>query len=106
MKDLIRKLTENLSAQDLEEVIMYSDMVAAFSVAKAKLNMTQEEFVAYIESALTKATQKKVKINRYMYTKCECGHDFSVHHGDGYYEVPYTNTTKYCPDCGQALDWE
>lgn len=105
MKELIKKLTANLSEQDLEEVIMSSDMAAAFSIAKANLNMDQKEFIAYIESALTKAIPMQIKINQYMYTKCTCGHDFSVHHGDGYYSVPYKNRTKYCPECGQALDW-
>lgn len=52
-----------------------------------------------------KQIPKKIKIEQWIYTKCECGHEFSIHHGDGYYSVPYENRTNYCPNCGQKLDW-
>jgi hypothetical protein len=55
--------------------------------------------------ALDKQIPKKVDIKKYIYTKCDCGYTFSVHYGDGYYDVPYKKQTRYCPDCGQALDW-
>ena len=56
-------------------------------------------------SALEKQIAKKVKIQQWIYTKCDCGYEFSKHHGDGYYSVPYEKKTKYCPNCGQKLDW-
>ena len=58
-----------------------------------------------IVSALKKQIPKKVEVQRWIYTKCECGYEFSEHHGDGYYSIPYDKKTKYCPNCGQALDW-
>ena len=56
-------------------------------------------------AAVEKQTAKKVKIEQWIYTKCDCGYEFSTHHGDGYYSIPYERKTKYCPDCGQKLDW-
>lgn len=58
-----------------------------------------------IAEALKKQIPKRVEEKRYMYTLCECGYEFSEHHGDGYYSIPYEKKTKYCPNCGQALDW-
>ena len=55
--------------------------------------------------ALEKQIPKKVKIEQWIYTKCDCGFEFSKHHGDGYYSIPIENKTKYCPNCGQKLDW-
>lgn len=55
--------------------------------------------------ALEKQIPKKVKIEQWIYTKCDCGYEFSKHHGDGYYSIPLENKTKYCPNCGQKLDW-
>lgn len=55
--------------------------------------------------ALEKQIPKKVVENRWIYTRCDCGHEFSIHHGDGYYSIPYKQKTNYCPDCGQKLDW-
>lgn len=54
---------------------------------------------------IKKQIPMKIKIEKYIYTKCKCGYDFSVHYGDGYYDVPHKNKTKYCPNCGQRLEW-
>ena len=56
-------------------------------------------------NALEKQIPKKVKIEQWIYTKCDCGYGFSRHHGDGYYSIPLENKTKYCPNCGQRLNW-
>ena len=56
--------------------------------------------------ALKKQIPKKVKIEQWIYTKCDCGYEFSKHHGDGYYSILLENKTKYCPNCGQKLNWE
>lgn len=56
--------------------------------------------------AIEKQIPKKVEKQRWGDTVCGCGRVFSKHHGDGYYSIPYENMTKYCPECGQALDWE
>ena len=55
--------------------------------------------------ALEKQIPKKVKIQQWIYTKCDCGYEFSKHHGDGYYSIPLEKKTNYCPKCGQKLDW-
>lgn len=57
------------------------------------------------QAATEKQTAKKIKQQQWMYTRCSCGHEFSKHHGDGYYSIPQEQKTKYCPDCGQRLDW-
>lgn len=56
--------------------------------------------------AIKKQIPKKVEKQEWMDTVCGCGRVFSKHHGDGYHSIPYENQTKYCPECGQALDWE
>ena len=58
-----------------------------------------------LQAAREKQIPKKVKIEQWIYTKCDCGFEFSKHHGDGYYSIPIENKTKYCPNCGQKLDW-
>lgn len=55
--------------------------------------------------ALEKQIPKKVKIQQWIYTKCDCGYEFSKHHGDGYYSIPLEKKTNYCPNCGIKLDW-
>ena len=54
---------------------------------------------------MEKQIPKKVKIEQWIYTKCDCGYEFSRHHGDGYYSIPLENKTKYCPNCGQKIDF-
>ena len=56
--------------------------------------------------AIKKQIPKKVKKQEWIDTVCSCGRVFSKHHGDGYHSIPYENQTKYCPECGQAIDWE
>lgn len=53
-----------------------------------------------------KQIPKKIKLEQWIYTKCECSYEFSVGGFDGYYRVPHVNRTNYCPDCGQRLSWE
>lgn len=55
--------------------------------------------------AMEKQIAKKIHEEAWIYTKCDCGYEFSKHHGDGYYTVPYHKKTNYCPNCGQKLDW-
>jgi len=56
--------------------------------------------------ALERQIPIKIKEEKWIATKCKCGHIFSKHYGDGYHDIPFENKTKYCPDCGQKLDWE
>lgn len=43
-------------------------------------------------------------------TKCKCGYLFSfsadVGTGEKYYDVRDESKFKYCPDCGQKLQWD
>ena len=55
--------------------------------------------------ALEKQIPKKVKKEQWIDSKCTCGYVFSKHHGDGYYSIPLENKTKYCPNCGQKIDF-
>ena len=61
--------------------------------------------VEELRIAKTKQVPKKVKTEQWIYTKCDCGYEFSKHHGDGYYSIPLENKTKYCPNCGQKIDF-
>lgn len=65
----------------------------------------EQNILSEVLEAVHKQIPRTVRIERWIYTKCKCGYDFSVHHGDGYYSVPYEKRTKYCPNCGQKLDW-
>ena len=58
-----------------------------------------------IVQALEKQIPKKVKKEQWIDSKCTCGYVFSKHHGDGYYSIPLENKTKYCPNCGQKIDF-
>lgn len=77
----------------------------------AETKFQKEVFAKKIErnniaiKALEKQIAKEVKFEPWMNTECDCGFVFSVHHGDGYHSIPYENQTKYCPNCGQKLDW-
>lgn len=84
----------NLTIGDLENYIQFEDECV-------KKGFT---FNSLLE-AREKQIPKEVKLEQWMDTKCDCGHVFSVHHGDGYHSIPYENQTNYCPNCGQKLDW-
>ena len=58
-----------------------------------------------LKEAVEKQIPKKVKIKKYAPTRCNCGFEFSVYYGDGYYIIPFELKTPYCRNCGQALDW-
>lgn len=55
--------------------------------------------------ALEKQIPMKVEEEKWIDTKCICGHVFSKHYGDGYHDIPLQNKTAYRPECGQKLDW-
>ena len=84
----------NLTMGDLENYIQFEDECV-------KKNFT---FKSLLE-AREKQIPKEVKFEQWIDTKCDCGHIFSVHHGDGYHSIPYENQTSYCPNCGQKLNW-
>ena len=65
----------------------------------------QKESFQLAINALEKQIPKKVKTEQWIYTKCDCGYEFSKHRGDGYYSIPLENKTNFCPNCGQKLDW-
>ena len=75
-----------------------------YCYSQGNFGQQQKAFSTAI-NALEKQIPKKVKIEQWIYTKCDCGFEFSKHHGDGYYSIPLENKTKYCPNCGQKLDW-
>ena len=61
--------------------------------------------VAVVVDALEKQIPKPVHEQKWIDTKCDCGYVFSKSYEDGYYDIPYEMQTKYCPACGQKLDW-
>ena len=63
---------------------------------------TPKEF----REAREKQKPYKVKFEPWMDTKCTCGYEFSRDFGDGYHDIPIERKTKYCPDCGQKLQWD
>lgn len=77
-----------------------------------KYEIDEEGHCSYIEeeihiamAALKKQIPLEIREESYGPTRCKCGHEFSNHHGDGYYSVATVRKTKYCPNCGQALKW-
>lgn len=85
----------------LLDIVYLADMVKSIVFSYDK-----ELAIESAIEALKKQIPKKVEKQQWTDTVCGCGHVFSKHHGDGYHSIPYENQTKYCPDCGQALDWE
>ena len=90
-------------AEDCKAVIEEAKSMGCNKV-RALYNIPLENMELIVQ-ALEKQIAKKVKIEQWIYTKCDCGYEFSRHHGDGYYSIPLENKTKYCPNCGQAIDW-
>lgn len=89
-----------------EDNINYNDCdYCHYCYSQGNFGQQKEAFNMAI-NALEKQIPKKVKIEQWIYTKCDCGFEFSKHNGDGYYSIPLKNKTKYCPNCGQKLDWE
>ena len=88
-----------------EDNINYNDCdYCNYCYSQGNFGQQKEAFNMAIK-ALEKQIPKKVKIEQWIYTKCDCGFEFSKHHGDGYYSISIENKTKYCPNCGQKLDW-
>lgn len=86
---------------------MVRELQTAYIRAKKRL----DKYIAIgtpeqCQEAIAKQIPMKVKEERWMYTECKCGREFSQNLGDGYYSIPEKNKTKYCPDCGQRLMWE
>lgn len=86
-------------------------MVRALQTAYIRAKKRLDKYIAIgtpeqCQEAIAKQIPMKVKEERWMYTECKCGREFSKNHGDGYYSIPKKNKTKYCPDCGQRLMWE
>lgn len=78
------------------------------NIAAMQMRLKEYEAIGTVEEyqeVVDKQTAKKVKQQRWMDTKCDCGYEFSEDHGDGYYSIPIEKKTKYCPNCGQKLDW-
>ena len=88
VKEAIRRIKEHFRVHDDGRPTPYLDKAVDIAI-----------------EALEKQIPKKVVENRWIYTRCDCGHEFSIHHGDGYYSIPYKQKTNYCPNCGQKLDW-
>ena len=90
-------------AEDYKMVLNEAKSMGCKNI-KALYNILLEDMELIVQS-LEKQIPKKVKIEQWICTKCDCGFEFSKHHGDGYYSIPLENKTKYCPNCGQAIDW-
>ena len=96
-------MTESEAIEKLKNMRLYMQIEDKNNDCK----FTEDDYKAneMAMQALEKQIPKKVKIEQWIYTKCDCGYEFSRHHGDGYYSIPLENKTKYCPNCGQKLDW-
>lgn len=71
------------------------------SIAKEN-GITQDEIILNekaITLALMKSQKRKVYFDREFYLNCPQCNGIGVEKFKGY-------KPKYCPDCGQALDWE
>ena len=96
-------MTESEAIEKLKNMRLYMQIEDKNNDCK----FTEDDYKAneMAIQALEKQIPKKVKIEQWIYTKCDCGFEFSKHHGDGYYSIPIENKTKYCPNCGQKLDF-
>ena len=96
-------MTESEAIEKLKNMRLYMQIEDKNNDCK----FTEDDYKAneMAIQALKKQIPKKVKIEQWIYTKCDCGYEFSRHHGDGYYSIPLENKTKYCPNCGQKIDF-
>jgi hypothetical protein len=62
--------------------------------SNAYLNMCESDDMHNVIVALEKQIPKKPDLDDGVYCPC-CLHEFKVHY----------DTTRYCPNCGQAIDW-
>ena len=96
-------MTESEAIEKLKNMRLYMQIKDKNNDCK----FTEDDYKAneMAIQALEKQISKKLKIEQWIDTKCDCGYEFSKHRGDGYYSIPLENKTKYCPNCGQKLDW-
>ena len=103
--------SEKLSIKLCEETYKMAIQTLDFIRGKYEADIDDAGTHKYIEAlqmgmkAFEKQMPKKIHISPYIYTRCNCGYEFSNHYGDGYYGVPEEKRTHFCPNCGQALDW-
>ena len=103
--DAIKKAIRHFECMKNDAVVVLD---SGFGTHPGESDLVYRNRKMYAElaiQALENQIPKKVKIEQWIYTKCDCGYEFSKHHGDGYYSIPLENKTKYCPNCGQKLDW-
>ena len=96
-------MTEKDLAEDYRMVLHEAKSMGCNKI-KALHNIPLKNMEMIVQ-ALEKQIPKKVKKEQWIDSKCTCGYVFSKHHGDGYYSIPLENKTKYCPNCGQKIDF-
>ena len=96
-------MTEKDLAEDYRMVLHEAKSMGCNEI-KALYNIPLKNMEMIVQ-ALEKQIPKKVKKEQWIDSKCTCGYVFSKHHGDGYYSIPLENKTKYCPNCGQKIDF-
>lgn len=99
-------MTDLEAVKELKKHSCYECAVGSESPTKCEWDCKYKDAYTMAINSLEKQIPKKVNKQAWIDTKCECGHVFSKSYPDGYYTIPYENMTKYCPDCGQRLDWE
>ena len=89
----------------------------AIEILRGRIDLTKKvwsnvpEIIEYREAlelavdAIRKQVPLRIKEEKWIDTKCVCGHVLSEHFGDGYHDIPFQSKTAYCPECGQKLDW-
>lgn len=89
----------------------------AIEILRGRIDLTKKvwsnvpEIIEYREAlelavdAIRKQVPLRIKEEKWIDTKCVCGHVFSKHFGDGYHDIPFQSKTEYCHKCGQKLDW-
>lgn len=110
-KNLINKAMYNLARY--EDTGLTPEEVKAMKDSKSdQVNYSLLEYYKTLgtpkecREAREKQKPHKVKFEPWMDTKCVCGYEFSRDLGDGYHDIPIERKTKYCPDCGQKLQWD
>lgn len=104
MYDLARYEDTGLTPEEVEELKQASKNVQVdYSLLDYYKTLgTPKE----CREAREKQKPHKIKFKQWEDTKCVCGYEFSRDLGDGYHDIPIERKTKYCPDCGQKLQWD
>ncbi len=95
-------MSEKIKTQEEHDIEDLEEMMEVIPFSKLELKIIERA----IESLEKQVPKKVVRDSAYSPALCPTCHTDEIckNLGDGYYT--YFTSIKYCPQCGQLLDWE